>query len=249
MKLYSFFLLFSLLLTACQNEHPFDTQKVVDSSIEAHGLKLLEGHTVRFDFRRHSYSLSRTVAGNRYTRTIQQDSSTIEDVLTTNGSFKRRINDQVVKLADSTASKYSESINSVAYFFLLPLPLNDAAVIKEAMGIEQINNKEYYKIKVSFKQEGGGTDFEDEFRYWIGKEDSMLDYLAYSYQTNGGGIRFRQAINRRVIDGLVVQDYINYRPKDKTTPLDSLPALFEQGKLIEVSRIEKKNISLLPSTD
>ena len=244
MKYLYLTLILACAIPGCESQGGFDVQRVIDRSIEAHGLDVLNDQQVAFRFREHYYTITRSPEGNRYTRLLKRDSLEVYDVMATDGTFQRMVNGQAVPVADSLAHKYTESINSVAYFFQLPLLLNDPAVIKEPLGIERINNKEYYKLKVSFKQEGGGTDYEDEFRYWIGKEDHMMDYLAYSYQTNGGGIRFRQAVNRRNMNGLTVQDYINYKPGNKHLPLDQLPSLFEKGKLVEVSRIEKTTIRI-----
>jgi hypothetical protein len=91
---------------------------------------------------------------------------------------------------------------------------------------------------------GGGEDFQDEYRYWIDPESGHIDYLAYNYRTDGGGTRFRKAKNRRKKEGFVFQDYTNFKPEKKFTPLDSLPFLFEMGKLIEVSQIENENIQV-----
>ena len=81
--------------------------------------------------------------------------------------------------------------------FQLPFGLNDPAVIKEYLGQKVINQQLYEKVKVTFLQENGGKDFEDVFVYWIHAESKTVDFLAYSYLTDGGGVRFRQAINRR----------------------------------------------------
>ena len=74
-----------------------------------------------------------------------------------------------------------------------------------------------------------------------------IDYLAYNYVTDGGGVRFRSAINKRRVNGLLVQDYINYAPLDKKMPLPDLIAEFEKDALIERSRIVNSDITLLPN--
>jgi len=61
---------------------------------------------------------------------------------------------------------------------------------------------------------------------------------------NKGGVRFRSAYNRRVIDGIIFQDFINYKAKIGT-PLFDLPSLYEKGELEELSRIETKDIQNL----
>jgi hypothetical protein len=108
-----------------------------------------------------------------------------------------------------------------------------------------VNDKSYWSIKVTFQKDGGGEDFQDEYRYWINQETYEVDFLAYNYQTDGGGTRFRKAINRREIDGFLFQDYENYKPSKKFEPLDSLPVLFEQGYLKQVSLIRNKNIRVV----
>jgi hypothetical protein len=72
-----------------------------------------------------------------------------------------------------------------------------------------------------------------------------VNYLAYNYITDGGGVRFRSAINKRRVDGLLIQDYINYAPANKKTPLSDLIAQFEKEALIERSRIVNSDITLL----
>jgi hypothetical protein len=47
------------------------------------------------------------------------------------------------------------------------------------------------------------------------------------------------------VDGLLVQDYINYAPVDKKMPLSDLITQFEKGALIERSRIINSEITLL----
>ena len=102
----------------------------------------------------------------------------------------------------------------------------------------------FITIKITFNQEGGGEDFQDEYRYWISQEDHKIAYLAYNYLTDGGGTRFRKVQNAREINGIGIQDYVNYKPYQKFISLDSLPQLFEKDSLIEVSLIENKNIKV-----
>jgi len=80
--------------------------------------------------------------------------------------------------------------------------------------------------------------------YWINEETGIIDYLAYNYIVNGGGVRFREAINSRKINDIVFQDYINYKPESKETPLNELDNLFENGQLKELSRIISEDITV-----
>ena len=75
--------------------------------------------------------------------------------------------------------KYISSVNSVHYFAHLPYGLNDKAVNKKLVGDAEINGMPYYQLKVTFSQNGGGTDHHDEFLYWIHKENFTIDYLHF----------------------------------------------------------------------
>jgi hypothetical protein len=44
----------------------------------------------------------------------------------------------------------------------------------------QSKDKQYDVVGVTFGQDGGGKDFDDEFHYWINKQTHKVDYLAYS---------------------------------------------------------------------
>ena len=110
--------------------------------------------------------------------------------------------------------------------------------------IKQIKGKSYQKIGVHFTSENGGVDYQDTFRYWFDEQTKTLDYLAYEYLTDAGGIRFRVAINRRTIAGVLFQDYENYKAP-KNTPLDDLPKMYEKGELVLLSRIANDSITLL----
>lgn len=174
-------------------------------------------------------------------RRIKEDSvEVIADTYTPN-SFSRSINGSLVYPPDSMIFKYKESINSVFYFALLPYKLDDPAVIANRLENEKIGGKDYYKIKVRFKEEGGGEDFQDVFIYWFDAADYSLDYLAYSFQTNGGGLRFRKAYNERRIEDIHFVDYVNYKAT-KEMELESLAKRFEAGELKELSRIELENL-------
>ena len=68
----------------------------------------------------------------------------------------RFINDKTVELSDSATNAFSNSLNSVMYFFQLPRPLNDQAVVLKYLGLTKIFNERYWTIKVTFKENGGG---------------------------------------------------------------------------------------------
>jgi Family of unknown function (DUF6503) len=108
-----------------------------------------------------------------------------------------------------------------------------------------IKGEPYFKIGVKFAKEGGGQDFEDEFVYWIHKENYTMDYVGYSYTTDGGGIRFREAYNAREVNGIRFVDYNNYKPSLLEADLTDLDELFEKGELILLSKIETESVGVV----
>ena len=254
-KNWGFFGVLLLFIWSCENKASSSQKKtsihkgqeVIDQAIIAHGQHLFENATLSFLFRDKQYSARRSDAEYTYTRSFKNGSALIEDMLINSTDFSRKKNDVSIEIEKEWAEKYSRSINSVLYFFQLPYLLNDLAVKKIDQGIKQIKGENYYQIKVSFQIENGGDDFEDEYLYWIDVNTFEIDYLAYNYITDGGGVRFRSAINKRRVNGLLVQDYINYAPLNKKIPLSSLITEFEKGALIERSRIINSDITLLPN--
>ena len=252
-KNWGLFGILALFVWSCENKVSSSQKKilthkgqeVIDQAIIAHGQNLFENATLSFSFRDKQYSARRSDTSYAYTRSFKDGSALIEDMLINSTHFSRKKNGVSIEVSKEWADKYSRSINSVLYFFQLPYLLNDLAVKKTYQGIKQIKGESYHQIKVSFQIENGGDDFEDEYLYWINVNNYEIDYLAYNYITDGGGVRFRSAIDKRRVDGLLVQDYINYAPVDKKMPLSDLITQFEKEALIERSRIINSEITLL----
>ncbi len=241
MKYLLSIILFTGIISCATTEEKLTAQQIIDKAIETACNGNCERATVDFEFRNNKYQSIRDGGNYIYSRVIQDSVSVIKDVLT-NTNFRRTINDTVVKLADSTALKLADGVNSVHYFSQLPYGLNAPAVNKKLVGEVVLKGTPYYKVEVTFKEEGGGTDFDDEFMFWVHKTNFTVDYLAYRYAVNGGGIRFREAYNPRFIEGIRFVDYNNYKPESLEISLTQLDALFEQNKLKLLSKIETENV-------
>ena len=239
MRLYGFLIL-SFLFLSCQNK----AQEWVDASVHFYGQDQWDRVDIRFRFRQHDYALNRSLKGVVYTRKTLSKPY-IVDSLFDDGRLIRYQDSIPQILSDSLQKIYAASVNSVLYFFQIPRVLNDPAVIKRKLPDTQIQGNTYHTLGVTFQQEGGGSDYEDEFRYWIDPKTFAIDYMAYRYLTDGGGIRFRVAKNRRDYDGAVFQDYSNFKPLSAAIKLDELPQLYESGKLIEISQIENSAITIM----
>ncbi len=246
MKGYLFLLVaFISTLSSCKNTEngtdALSAQAIIDSAISKTGGAKYENLKVAFDFRNKSYQLERENGKFIYQRVFSDSSENKFVDKLWNAGFERTMNDSAISLPDEKINAYSNSVNSVMYFTLLPFGLNDLAVEKELLPAVSIKNNDYHKIKVTFRQEGGGEDFDDVFIYWFRKDNFQLDYLAYKYHTDGGGIRFREAYGRSGFAGVAFANYINYKPKSQEIDFLAIDELFENGELIEVSRIENAN--------
>ena len=220
-------------------------QEIIDLSIKAHSGQRFEEALVSFKFRDKEYSVEKFGSESTYTREFDDGKYHVKDILYNSSELTRFINDSIVDLPLEWEKKYIESVNSVLYFFQLPYGLNDPAVQKEYLGEATVLKEPYHKINITFEQEGGGVDYEDVFVYWIHTKKYTLDYLAYSYLTDGGGTRFRQAINQRRVKGMLIQDYVNFKAKSKDLPIEKHDEHFEKGLLEELSRIINEDVKVV----
>ena len=247
MNLKTSALLLSAFVMACSSpqktekaEPKSKVQEIVDEAIAFHGMEGLNNAEFSLTFRNIDYTYKNNNGMFEYTRT-QTDSigQTVFDVMN---------NDGLVRLTDGDTTEITEekraarSVNSVIYFFRLPFGLNDDAVNKAYVGEREMKGKTYYEVKVTFAQEGGGEDFDDVFLYWFDKEDYSMDYLAYLYHTDEGGMRFREAINSRRVNGVMIQDYINLKPEDERMDIMNIAELYNAGELQVLSEIINEDV-------
>jgi hypothetical protein len=155
----NFLLLIIIIISSCKSEKKLLTaQKIIDKTIVFSGADKVSNAKISLKFRDKDYAAIRKNGEFKLFRGTKKDSISVNEVLT-NNSYKRLINTQSVKVADSMITKYSNSINSVHYFSVLPFGLNDKAVQKKLLASSTINEKEYYKVEITFSEYGGGEDF------------------------------------------------------------------------------------------
>jgi hypothetical protein len=234
-------ILLIILQISCETKS--EAQKIVDQSIAAHGGQLFEKAKISFEFRNRSYQVFKSPNRFEYVREFTDSTGMVKDILNNEG-FQRTINGERVQLNEERTGAFSRSVNSVAYFAFLPYGLNDPAVFKTYLGEDEIDGKTYHLVKVTFSEDGGGEDFDDIFLYWFDKETFLIEYLAYSYHTDGGGVRFRKAVRQHEVEGLILLDYENYMPEEKNTPVEEMGNLYKEGKLKLLSEILLENIKV-----
>ena len=241
MKKYHF-LLICFFLTArialfSQTSSEAMAKNIIAKSVEVHGGKAYNAFDISFDFRQFHFRVRQSRKSYFYQRSFKDTlGNEIADYLE-NGAFHRTVNGKKVELSEKEVVRYREATNSVPYFILLPYKLLDKAVNPVYIGETTIEGETYHKIKVTFDQEGGGMDYEDQFCYWFNKKTNTLDYLSYS----NGGPRFRKVIKREKVGDLIMQDYHNYQILDKEIPVTEYDKAYLEGKFKLLSTIEQKN--------
>ena len=240
-KDFTSFLFLLLLAFSCDRSN--DPQRIIDQVIENHGGKRYENFRASFDFRDIHYVMQHKNGYFQYERHFSNDDGQIKDILNNDG-FKRYLNDHDITDTVKKAAAYARSVNSVAYFALLPYRLNDPAVIKKYLGTEEIRGEPYHKIEVTFEKEKGGEDYTDIFVYWMHSQNLTMDYFAYLYYTDGGGKRFRAPVNIRTVGGIRFSDYENYKEVDDNVPIYEYGQQYNQAQLEILSRILMENIEV-----
>ena len=235
----------SFFLFSCKAlENNPSAQEIIDASIRVSGLDKIANAKLSFNFRDKHYVALRNNGRFELNRVFINNNDTIIDVLSNSG-FKRIKNSKPLQIQDAMASKFSESVNSVHYFSILPYGLNDKAVQKKLLGESKIKGDKYYKIEITFSKENGGVDYDDIFIYWIKKENFKIGFVAYRYNTNGGGIRFREVRKEHFIAGISLVDYNNYKPINSSIKLNNLDRIFQKGELEKISEIKLEDIKII----
>jgi len=216
----------------------------IQKAVTAHGSEALSVSEISFDFRGkdffvqkdgYDYYYQREYVDSLGLRIIDQ---VWPDSLFRTAGGKRQL------LSPEKAESIAESIHSVVYFALLPQALQDPAVQATYLDNTTIKSEPYHRIKVTFSQENGGSDYQDEYLYWIHDQAHTIDYLAYNFQVNGGGARFRAVSLDTLVADVRFQDYKNYKPNRDGTALRGLDSLYEIGELELLSTIELNDIEV-----
>lgn len=235
-----------LFVTGCASEPgPPTATNIIDRAIEAHGGSAFENSHIEFDFRDAHFDVWRKGGMFRYTRTYADTSGQIVEIMTNDG-FERTADGVPYEMDEREYLKLTEDVNSVVYFALLPYKLNDPSVLHELKGIKTIGGETFHEVEVSFEQEGGGRDWDDQFVYWFHTETGTMDYLAY-YYTQRGTARFRKAQNIRTIGGIRFADYLNFKADTMGAHVARSSEAFDAGELDLLSEILTENVRVEPS--
>ena len=236
------------LLFAC-GPGPDESTRAVATSIDRHGGDVFERSRIQFTFRDTRFEVVRDGGRFRYERSYPgPDGLMVREILHNDG-VELWIGDRQAPLDAPERARIREAINSVVYFNFLPFHLNDPPVRLRDLGEDQIAGEPYHRIEVTFREEGGGDDWDDRFVHWIHRDDHTLDYFAYRYHRGEGGTRFRRAVNRREIGGVLVQDQENFRSVDPIGDIADYGQRFDEGSVELVSMVEMEDVRVEPLED
>lgn len=241
-----------LLFVACNDTDQSDVDRkpdlspaesVISKSVDYHFGDRSDSLSFSFTFRGKAYGVDRHNGNFVYTRNYSDSLGQHFGVLSNLG-YTEQIEGAMAALSRKDSTARANSLNSVVYFNLIPLLLQDDAVFTKELEGEKIDGVDYHKIEVRFSEDGGGEDHDDIYQYWFDREDYSMDYLAYSFEENDGGTRFRKAINQRRINGLYFQDYENYKGPADPDSLKYISELYKADELPLLSKIEIGSIKV-----
>jgi hypothetical protein len=222
--------------------------RIVAEAIEVHGGARFGDALVTFRFRDDRIAVRRRAGEFRYEReSVGPGGRTVREVMDNEGTWME-VDGARVPLAPDQRARTETRVNSVVYFAFLPFFLEDPAVVLRHLGEDTVEGEPYDRVEVTFRREGGGTDWEDRFVYWFHRDARTLDYLAYRYHRDGGGTRFRRAVNRREVGGLLLQDYENLAADPEIEDIAEYPRWLEEGRLRFVSMVELEDVEVSPTS-
>lgn len=219
-------------------------ERVVHDAIEAHGGDRFHELQLEFEFRGTPFHVLYDEGRFAFERrTTDAEGRTVVERMD-NDATTRTVDGAPVTLLPQERAALETAVNSVVYFALLPWRLQDPAVRLRDLGAAELEGEPYRKIEVTFEPDGGGRDWEDQFVYWFHRDTHMLDFMAYRYHTGEGGSRFRRAVNRREVQGIVVQDYENFAAEEDLDDVAAYDDLHRTGRLRLVSMVELEAVRI-----
>ncbi|MEO0601510.1 MAG: DUF6503 family protein, partial [Myxococcota bacterium] len=211
--------------------------EVLKDAAEAHGLTRDQRVELAFTFRGTPYRLRLDGADVRYERTVEGIVQRLRG-----NRFEVLRDGEPLPLPAAQSDGLRRSLNSVGYFATLPRPLFDEAVIATSLGRTDLAGRAWDTVEVRFREEGGGDDHDDVFRYWFDPTTHELGFLAYTFQVNEGGVRLRKVVARTEVDGVVLVDWSNHGWNGHGHTIEAAMKAYETGTLPQLSTIELDGI-------
>ncbi|MEM7585700.1 MAG: DUF6503 family protein [Acidobacteriota bacterium] len=227
---------------------PVRRLEIVDRAIAFHGGDLYTSRATRLDLCSKSgcFQVDAAMDGDRFDYRVRRETEeTRLEVRSTNETLEVWRDGVQVEIEAARAQGYRDWAMARVYFCFLPFRLNDPSVLKQDLGLVEWQGRKLHKVKVTFDA-GSSTDASDEYVYWFDPESARLEYFAYSYDDNGGGLRFRRAVNHRRVGGILFFDQENLGSEDAELSVDALDAEVVHDRLRQISTVRLENIRVEP---
>ncbi len=238
-------------------EEPAESGRVaiVSRAIEHHGGDVYRHSETELDLCSKSgcFHVVARVDGDRFAFTVSGQSGGAQlEVRSSNDALEVSKDGAPLAVDANQEQKYRDWAMARVYFCFLPYRLDDPSVRQQDLGLVDWQGRRLHKVKVTFEA-GTSTDAGDEYVYWFDPESARLEYLAYSYDDNGGGLRFRRSVRHRRIGGLLFFDQENYGVDGGSADgpglsVDSIDDAYARDRMRHVStvRLESIEVRLLP---
>ncbi len=231
-----------------QDAVPQSRLEIVDRAIEHHGGEIYRHSETELDLCSKSgcFHVVARMDGDEWAYTVSGKSrGSHQEVISTHDRLTVWRDGSEVPVAADREQGFRDWAMARVYFCFLPFRLNDPSVLKQDLGLVDWDGRSLHKVKVTFEA-GSSTDAGDQYMYWFDPETARLEYLAYSYDDNGGGLRFRRAVRHRRIGGLLFFDQENFGADGPGLSVDMIDAAFVRDSMRHVSTVRLEEIQVQP---
>ncbi|HVR29073.1 MAG TPA: DUF6503 family protein [Thermoanaerobaculia bacterium] len=229
---------------------------IVDRSIEHHGGAAYTASETSLDL---------CSASGCFAIQVRTDGGLFEHVVTredgmrvraTNDSVERWEGGRQVPVPPEEEARRRRFVSARVYFVFLPYRLNDPGVWKQDLGIVDWEGRPLHRVRVQFAARAPGGDLgsetgqtSDEYMYWFDPETGEVVYFAYDFVGEPSGLRFRRAINRRRVGGILFFDQENLGRDGDGLDVGQVDPRFVAERLKPISVVELRNIEVRPLSD
>ncbi len=238
----------ALLPFAALGEQPAETSRpaIVDRAIEHHGGELYRHSETGVDLCSKSgcFHVVALLDGDRFVYTVAGTSGGARlEVRSSNDALEVRRDGEPLAVEPGGEQKYRDWAMARVYFCFLPFRLGDPSVRHQDLGLVDWDGRRLHKVKVTFEA-GTSTGAGDEYVYWFDPESARLEYFAYSYDDNGGGLRFRRTVRHRRAGGLLFSDQENFGADGPGLSVDAIDAAYVRDAMRHVSTVRLEGIEV-----